>query len=201
MTIQRYIFLSITELAATDSLYRPIPGTIETVPDYPLLEIFSFYVEGARGSVQFDTVEQIDAWYALVHVCQRWRSIVFASSRRLNLGILCTQTRRPRKIPKLWPELPIVIWCEEICYANTDIPEKPMVGARNIVSALRRRDRVSQISLLNIPVTKLFRFIEFMHVSFPMLTHVELGPGDNDGPDLDDPFLEDSFLGGSAPCL
>jgi hypothetical protein len=194
-------FLSITELAATDSLYRPMTGTIETVPDYPLLEIFSFYVEDARGSVQSDMVEQIDAWHALVHVCQRWRSLVFASSRRLNLIILCTQTRRPRKIPKFWPALPIVIWCEEICYANTDIPEKPMVGAENIVSALRRRDRVSQISLLNIPFTKLCWFIKSMYASYPMLTHVELGPGDNDGPVLDDPVLEDSFLGGSAPCL
>jgi hypothetical protein len=76
-----------------------------------------------------------------------------------------------------------------------------MVGAENIVSALRCRDRVSHISLSKIPITKLFRFIGFMHASFPMLTHVELGPGDNDGPDPADPLLEDSFLGGSAPCL
>ena len=177
--------------------------TIEILPDHPLLEIFDFYVEDSRGPAQSDMVEQLDAWHALVHVCRRWRSLVFASSRRLNLRILCTQTRRPGRIPKLWPALPIVIWCEEICYANTGIPEKPLLGAANIVSALRHRNRVSQISLLNIPVTKLFRFITSMHASFPILTHVELGPGDNDDPDSfgEDPFLEDSFLGGSAPCL
>ena len=176
--------------------------SIETLPDHPLLEMFNFYVEDARGPAQSDMVEQVDSWHALVHVCRRWRSLVFASSCRLNLRILCTQTRRPKKVPKFWPALPIVIWCEEICYSNMDMPSKPMVGAENIVSALRHRDQVSQISLLNIPVTKLFRFIKFMHASFPILTHVELGPGDNDDRDLgSDPFLDDSFLGGSAPCL
>jgi hypothetical protein len=64
--------------------------TIETLSDHPLSEIFSFYVEDARGSAQSDMVEQLDAWHALVHVCRRWRSLVFASSRRLNLRILCT---------------------------------------------------------------------------------------------------------------
>ena len=142
-----------TELTATNSLYRPMTVTIEILPDHPLLEIFDFYVEDSRGPAQSDMVEQLDAWHALVHVCRRWRSLVFASSRRLNLRILCTQTRRPGRIPKLWPALPIVIWCEEICYANTGIPEKPLLGAANIVSALRHRNRVSQISLLNIPVT------------------------------------------------
>ena len=170
--------------------------TIESLPDYPLLEIFSFYVEEADGLSEFHMVERIDAWHTLVHVCQRWRSLVFASSRRLNLRILCTDTRPLREILDLWTTLPIVVWCEE--NSSTDLLQMQTVGAENIVPALRHRDRVSQISFLAIPLFIFCRFTAIMHASFPVLTHLELEPYDDDGAEA---ILEDSFLGGSAPCL
>jgi len=170
--------------------------TIKTLPDYPLLEIFSLYVEEADGLSEFHMVERIDAWHTLVHVCQRWRSLVFVSSRRLNLRILCTNTRPLREILDLWPALPIVIWCEEISW--TKIPPMPMVGAENIVSALGHRDRVSQISFLGLSLSIFSKFTAIMDASFPVLTHVKLDPYDDDGQEV---ILEDSFLGGSAPCL
>jgi len=116
--------------------------TIEVLPNHPLLEIFSFYVEEASGSSESHIERRIDAWHTLVHVCQRWRSLVFASSRRLDLGILCTNTRPLRGILDLWPALPIVIWCGNISYTKS----LPMVGAENIVFALGHLDQVSQIS-------------------------------------------------------
>jgi len=48
--------------------------TIDTLPDDAFLEIFD--VDGAQS---------IDAWQTLVHVCIRWRDVVSASARRLNL--------------------------------------------------------------------------------------------------------------------
>jgi len=122
--------------------------TIKTLPDYPLLETFSLYVEEADGLSEFHMVEQIDAWHTLVHVCQRWRLLVFASSRRLNLRILSTNTRPLREILDLWLALPIVIWCKEI----SSTLQMQTVGAENIVSALGHRDHVSQISFLDIPL-------------------------------------------------
>jgi len=166
--------------------------TIETIPDHPLLEIFSLYVEEARSSSESHIAKRIDAWHTLVHVCQRWRSLVFASSRRLNLGILCTNTRPLREILDLWPALPIVIWCEEL--SSTEF--LPMVGAENIVSALRHRDHVSQISFLGLPQSVFSRFTAIMHAPFPVLTHLELEPDE-----YGDAILQDSFLGGSAPNL
>ena len=41
------------------------------LPDLPLLGIFHFYVD--KGEC-----------YALVHVCRKWRNVVFGSPRRLN---------------------------------------------------------------------------------------------------------------------
>jgi len=41
--------------------------TIDILPDNALLEIFDFYLDGAR----------IEAWITLVHVCRNWRSVVF----------------------------------------------------------------------------------------------------------------------------
>jgi len=169
--------------------------TIETLPDHPLLEIFSLYVEEARGSSESHIVEQIDAWHTLVHVCQRWRSLVFTSSRRLNLGILCTNTRPLKEILDLWPALPIVIWCKGVLFAG--LLPMPVVGAENVVSALGHRDRVSQISFSDLPLSIFSGLTAIMHASFPVLTHLELDSGD----DREEMTLQDSFLGGSAPFL
>ena len=57
---------------------------IETLPDGPLLESFSFYVEGiyeACDLVEVSGIKLLEAWCTLVHVCQRWRNLVFASPR------------------------------------------------------------------------------------------------------------------------
>ncbi|KAI0245409.1 hypothetical protein BJV78DRAFT_402560 [Lactifluus subvellereus] len=69
--------------------------TIRMLPEDVLLEIFRFYRVGAMTM----TVSRGCPWewHKLVHVCRRWQSIIFASSRFLDLklterlsGILCT---------------------------------------------------------------------------------------------------------------
>jgi hypothetical protein len=55
------------------------------------------------------TLRPVWKWHTLVHVCQRWRQIVFASPRRLNLQILCTHGTPVRKNLGIWPAFPIAI--------------------------------------------------------------------------------------------
>jgi hypothetical protein len=50
--------------------------TIDILPDDALLEIFDFYL---------GETEWTNRWHILVHVCRRWRLVVFGSPRRLNL--------------------------------------------------------------------------------------------------------------------
>jgi F-box-like len=44
------------------------------LPDDVLLEIFDFYVNKDKDKYYKN---EIEAWQTLVHVCRRWRSVVF----------------------------------------------------------------------------------------------------------------------------
>src|SRR5216684_7127928 len=83
-------------------LIRCNVGQIEVLPDDVLLAIFDFcvvaYPEFPRsgddhsviigtGDISQGTVEW---WQPLVHVCRRWRVLVFGSPRRLNLRLWYT---------------------------------------------------------------------------------------------------------------
>jgi hypothetical protein len=57
--------------------------TIDMFPNEVLLEIFAFYLCGDGDE---------EEWQMLVHMCQRWRSIVFGSPLSLNLQIGQTYT-------------------------------------------------------------------------------------------------------------
>jgi hypothetical protein len=53
--------------------------------------------------------QNVNEWHTLVHVCRRWRDLVFASPRRLNLRLLCRKDTPVREMLDIWPALPIVI--------------------------------------------------------------------------------------------
>jgi hypothetical protein len=59
--------------------------SIDTLPDDVLLAIFDFCADEDRNSKK-----GIEGWQSLVHVCQRWRGVVFGSPRRLNLRLVAT---------------------------------------------------------------------------------------------------------------
>jgi len=67
--------------------------TIDVLPNDVLLHVFDWYMAEAR---------RVESWHTLVHVCQRWRSLVFESSRRLNLRIACTNKMRVREKLDAW---------------------------------------------------------------------------------------------------
>ncbi|KAH9952252.1 hypothetical protein BGW80DRAFT_1470908 [Lactifluus volemus] len=126
-------------------------------------------------------------WYALVHVCGRWRYIVFQSPLRLHLQLVCNADTPVKQTLDAWPRaIPIII--EELR------SRLPLSGA-NIISALEHHERVSQIDL-DITNTLLKRLNKVMKKPYPVLTHFELISNSKSAP-----VLRDTFLGGSAPRL
>jgi F-box-like len=177
--------LTITELGCIDQLYPRV--TVDTLPDDALLEIFDFYL--VRPDWEF---KREDAWHVLVHVCKRWRSIVFCSPHRLRLRLLCRNTRpMMQNALNLWPALPIVI-------RGRRGMSRPQV-ANNIIAALKHHNRVCDIDIDDILNTLLQKIWTMrMKNSFPLLTSLRLNHSSGN---INAPPLPDSFLGGSAPRL
>jgi hypothetical protein len=157
------------------------------MPDVALLEIFKFYVDELEGYK--DIKNHFDGWHSLVHVCQRWRSIVFSSPRRLSLQLFCMYGRSVKEMLNIWPELPITV------AALGNPTAKDVVNA---IAALQLTHRVSRISLWDVPGSVLDRFSESMQVPFPALTDLDLWW---DKSDEVVPVLSNAFLGGSASHL
>ena len=103
--------------------------------DDVLLNIFDFYQREAQPTLGDFT--KITTWFTLVHVNHRWRNVVFASTRRLDLQLVCTTRTPVTKKLDIWPTLPIVI--------SQFAPEG--AGVHNIISALKHTDRVCGINL------------------------------------------------------
>jgi len=153
--------------------------------------MFGFYVDAEYGT-------EPEEWTTLVHVCRRWRYIVFASPRRLNLQLLVKAKTPVRKMLDIWPALPIVISPE---IGNADSVEI----ADNVVAALEHPDRVCRITLNNIRFrnSELERVLATMQDPFPVLRSLSLGWLSTSplSPDEMAAVIPDSFLGGSAPLL
>ncbi|KAH9993491.1 hypothetical protein BJV74DRAFT_367600 [Russula compacta] len=154
---------------------------IDILPDDVLLKLFRSYLDEA-GSV--------DAWHTLVHVCRRWRNVVFASPRHLNLRLLFTYKRPVREMLDIWPTLPIVV----SCHGSHSL----WGAAENISAALEHNDRVSEIDLHSVTIRWLEKFSAVEAATFPVLTSLDLRlcPCFS-SPDPPEPFL----LVGSAPRL
>jgi hypothetical protein len=160
--------------------------TIDILPDIVLLEIFDFY---RARSLYFLRSFELWRWHTLVHVCQRWRYIIFASPRRLDLQLHCTERTPVDKLLKLWPPLPIMIE-----YRTSPTPSN-LIGVDNIIAALKQHDRISSITL-RLGVTNFERFGAVMQGPFPELTKLVL-----ESKDPLSAVLPDTFLGGFAPRL
>ena len=166
-------------------------ATIDALPDNVLLEIFEFYLDkDDADEIYFGHNRDHDVWQTLVHVCHRWRCIVFASPRRLDLKLYCTRRRSVNlKTLNIWPPLPIVVFAEDM-QSKEDVTK--IVGAlrhHNRVCKIYYRDGRFQDSLLK----------EFATIDkpFPALTSLHLSSSHQQNV----PVLPNSFLGGSAPRL
>ncbi|KAH8994824.1 hypothetical protein EDB92DRAFT_228176 [Lactarius akahatsu] len=108
--------------------------TIENLSDEVLLNIFRYYL---HASPRF--------WLRLVHMCSKWRRIVFASQRALRLRLFFTYgTPAPRlKAVEHWPALPIVVHYGGSLALDPPAPE----DEDNIMATLKQSDRVGSINL------------------------------------------------------
>ena len=164
--------------------------TIDTLPDDVLLEIFDHHLCGVRQEgYQYQSNQRAEeAWQSLVHVCHRWRSIVFESPRRLDLWLVCTGRTPARDKLDVWPTLPLIV---EAIFSDSI----RLGSMENVIAALKRTDRVCQINLSTIESLEMKIFLAAMQQPFPELTHLHLRPNH------ETVVLPDSFLGGSAPRL
>jgi hypothetical protein len=160
-------------------------ATANKLTDDALLDIFDFYLNDNIP----DRFPNVGEWNILVHVCRRWRNLVFASPRRLNLGLFCSKRRPVRAMLDIWPALPMVI--------HDDWTRMRDVGPDNVVAALEHPDRVCSINLTGVPSPVAEAVTAAMQVPFPELTYLRLWRSDGRSMSV----LPTSFLGGSAPRL
>ena len=190
--------LSSITMTATVSADSVDPGkaskntiTIGILSDNILLEIFDRCRK--RDDQYNQSPFRVWKWHLLVHVCQRWRQIIFASPRRLDLHLLCTYGIPFRKIMSNWPTIPIIVRLFGV--------NGPTENDDNVIAALEHPDRVSRINLL---VSRIYLSTEsewsklavLMQEPFPMLTHLSI-----DSPFGSPSTVPDGFLGGFAPSL
>ena len=171
--------------------------TIGSLPDNVLLNTFHLYQ--TIGSLPTDEDVLLERfldkkikyhlkWRRLVHVCRRWRYIVFASPRHLGLQFRCRATTPVGEILAVWPPMQIII----------DDPQPTHLDGINIIAALEHPDLVCLIDLSKSPLTSslLERLTTVMQKPFPVLKRLHLYYDDQNPP-----VLPSTFLGGSAPRL
>ena len=150
------------------------------LPDDVLLDIFDFRMVGA--DMEEDDEHGTSVWRTLVHVCRRWRNVVFGSPRRLGLKLFCTTKTPARATLDVWPALPLVV-------------EGHTKNVNKVIGLLDCSDRINEIRLWGFCWEDI---LEAMEVPFPELTHLVLDNWDETEPVIS---LSDSFLAGSAPRL
>ena len=162
--------------------------TINILPGDVLLLIFHFdrlaYIEGADRVLRLSW-----RWHRLVHVCRRWRSVVFASPNFLDLKLVCGPKTR-MELTGIWPLLPIIITNRQDWFIPEDY---------DFNSAIVHRNRICEVTLNHLTRRQLQRLASAMQEQLPALIHLELICEVRHSPPA--PALPDAFLGGSAPQL
>ena len=155
-------------------------SAVKILTDDIFLEIFAFCIP---NPCKFPR-QHMRVWRRLVHVCRRWRQIICASPRSLDLHLYCSESSRTsfRKNISLWPQCSLILYCR--------IPG----DEDNVIAALEHPDRVRNFFLYMSSEVEGEGVLGVMQVPFPVLTYLGIsGPTPKN--------LPDGFLGGSAPCL
>jgi F-box-like len=136
--------------------------TISALPDEILINIFDFsrFASFDRGPYMWP-VSWPKTWHNLVHVCRRWRSVVFSSPLRLDVRLYVTGRTSVKEMLDIWPPLPIAI----SSYGLGD----------NILAALEHRDRICRINLRTESLANFERLSAVMQKPFPVLKGFFLG--------------------------
>ena len=117
----------------------PSHATINLLPDDVLLHIFHLdrvtFLDGLKGD---DGLLRSWRWDRLVHVCRRWRSIVFASPNFLDLKIVNDHTKTRVELTDIWPPFPIII---------RNVVDWPIPKEYDLEAAIVHHNRVYEINL------------------------------------------------------
>jgi hypothetical protein len=176
----------------TNQVGRRVPVTIDILPDDVLLEIFDFDRLLALKSQNDPRCPVPWNWQRLAHVCQRWRSLVFASPGRLRLRLNCTGRKPVAPDSSCWPpSLPIAIWYPRLSRSPRLFPN----GEDILFFVLEHRDRICEI---NLAVTYVLLEMSALRQAFPALEQLRLRSLDVANMTL---VLPSIFLGASAPRL
>ena len=100
-------------------------------------KIFYFYKLACRRSYGGPKEWEWE-WHKLAHVCRKWRTVVFASQRRLDLRLLCTPKTSIQQTLDLWPAFPIIVmytWSLD--------------GWDNTIAALQHRNRAAKLTSIS----------------------------------------------------
>ena len=184
-------------LSRPDKSYRHVT-TVDMLSDDILLEMFGFIL--SLPDFQWK-------WRRLLHVCRRWRQIIFSSPLHLDLQLLCTFGTPVRKCLGYWPAFPLVIDYSRSRNKSFDrgIALKDM---DDIFAALEQCDRVRHINL-SVSSSLMAYLFAVMEEPFPALTHLLLSCTDPDkvrvledeDENEDGLVIPSKFLGGSATRL
>ena len=163
---------------------------IDMLPDDVLLEIFAISRVKPTG---YNRIRRVECrwWIILVHVCRRWRQMIFGFPWHLDLRIPCHARRPTRTSLNIWPLFPLAL-----IYRAGDASAYDLDAHENIIAALQHRERVSTITFDLLVGRSWESFISAMQEPFPALICLNLclGPRAQQ-------ILSETFLGGSAPRL
>jgi hypothetical protein len=169
--------IPLAPLPVNGAHFRRDVTTVAKLPDEVLLSVFGFYLDTSPRS-----------WDRLVHVCKKWRHIIFASPRGLRLRLYCTHGTPVSEALNLWPALPIVM---QYGGSPTLHPPSPR-DEDNIVAALKHYDRVRSISLT--VTSSLLERLGTIEEPFSELEDLVLLSQDKNGQMLPGPFRWGSHL-------
>ena len=178
---------TITDFACIVKIHRHVVP-IDMLPDDVLLDIFDSCLCDPIGFPASN-------WQTLVHVCQRWRRLVFASPRRLNLYLKCSSGTPVRTNLPFWPvTLPLIVDYHLSYHDGHDSSDED-----DIVAVLGHSSRVHRITICGeYPLIK--KVVTPMRESFfPALTPLDLGW--NFQWPTSFPVISPGFLGKSAASL
>ena len=153
--------------------------SIHMLPDDILLGIFGHF----RGNNKYFTPKLLKP---LLHVCQRWRNIIFASPQCLHLRLVCDVRTPVKKLLDVWPAWPIIV----------RYSPRSKEGEGHVIAALEHHRRISRIAFRELTSRVLGKFTVMMQEPFPALTGLHLQSTDETGS-----VIPDAFLGRSTPQL
>ena len=135
---------------------------IHNLDDDSLLQIFSCY-----------RLEDEENWYLrlgwliLIHVCPRWRNLIYGSWSHLDMCLLLTNNSPSMSTLSHLPPLPLVIHYSDRTRTITRKDEG------NMYLGLQQHDRVRRVVLQG-PSSKLSMWLEPMNKPFPILGELSL---------------------------